>query len=73
MNIPKKAPTKAIKNPGKTVEGYEEIKVMPLSTMVAAFETDATRVFTYRLPTDTLIQLGFTLQCRWSQHESLSR
>lgn len=54
IDIPKKKPGKEFKAPGVTNNGYEEIKLM-IDIMVAAMQVDASRVFTYRMPVDSLL------------------
>ena len=54
IDVPKKTPSKGFKEPQKSLDGYQEIKVM-IDIMVAAMQVDATRVLTYRLPVDSLI------------------
>ena len=49
---PPKAPCP---EPGAGLEGFEEIK-MTYALMVAALQTDSTRVMTYRQPVDTLLK-----------------
>lgn len=68
LDVPKKMPKQKLKEPGAKLTGYEEIKMM-YDLMVAAMEVDATRVFTYRLPTDTLIRsLGATISSHNMSH-----
>lgn len=55
LEVPKAAPSTPIKEPQASLKGYEEIKMM-YDLMVAAMEVDASRVFTYRMPTDSLIK-----------------
>ena len=55
MNAPKARPADPVAEPGKSIAGYEEIKVM-YDLMIAAFQTDATRVFTYRQPVKSLLK-----------------
>ena len=53
MSVPKKkAPLEA---PPSGLKGYDEISVM-YDLMVAAFQTDSTRVITYRQPVNSLLQ-----------------
>lgn len=52
MEKPK--PIAPIAEPAKKVNGYEETKLM-YDLIIAALETDSTRVITYRQPVDTLL------------------
>jgi hypothetical protein len=47
-------PTPPLKEPKPDLAGYEEIKLM-YAIMVAALQTDSTRVLTYRQPVSTLL------------------
>ena len=47
-------PNAPIKEPSKSIQGYEEIKLM-YDLMIAAMQTDSSRVFTYRQPVQTLL------------------
>ena len=47
-------PNAPITEPPKSIEGYEEIKLM-YDLMIAAMQTDSSRVFTYRQPVQTLL------------------
>ena len=51
----KPKPKATIKKPSGNLLGKEEIKIM-YDLMVAAFQTDSTRVITYRLPIQTLLR-----------------
>ena len=53
LNIPRAKPP--IPEPAPSMEGKEEIKLM-YDLIVAAFQTDTTRVATYRQPVDTLLK-----------------
>jgi len=53
LNVPKSRPTVSEPKPG--LAGREEIKVM-YDLIVAALQTDSTRVLTYRQPVGTLLQ-----------------
>jgi hypothetical protein len=55
LTVPKAKPTDPIAEPAKGVSGKDEIRVM-YDLMVAAFQADATRVFTYRQPVDSLLR-----------------
>ncbi|MCM8535975.1 MAG: DUF1552 domain-containing protein [Lentisphaeraceae bacterium] len=50
----KPKPKATVKPPAKTVKGYDEIKLM-YDLMIAALQTDSTRVFTYRQPVQSLL------------------
>jgi hypothetical protein len=47
-------PSTTLREPGPTLEGREEIKLM-YDLLVAALQTDSTRVITYRQPVGTLL------------------
>jgi Protein of unknown function (DUF1552) len=53
LNVPKKKPSNLLEEPKGELLGYEEMKVM-YDIMVAALQTDATRVLTYRQPVSNL-------------------
>jgi hypothetical protein len=53
MDVPK--PKAPMKEPKEGLVGYEEIK-LAYDLMVAALQTDSTRVITYRQPVDTLLK-----------------
>jgi len=68
MEIPKKQPQDPVREPEASLQGYEEIKMI-YDLMIAAMQVDATRVFTYRMPTDTLVQsLGATISSHNMSH-----
>ena len=70
LGIEKKKPQDAVKEPGESLEGYEEIKVM-YDLMLAAMQVDASRVFTYRLPVNSLISsLGASMSAHNMSHYS---
>lgn len=70
LGIEKKVPADPVKEPGESLEGYEEIRVM-YDLMVAAMQVDATRVFTYRMPVNSLISsLGATMTAHSMSHYS---
>ena len=61
LDVPKKLPKDSIEKPVGKIEGYEEVKLMH-DLMIAAMQVDATRVLTYRQPTDSFIaSLGATI------------
>ncbi|MCH1441902.1 MAG: DUF1552 domain-containing protein [Rubripirellula sp.] len=55
LDVPKSRPAALPEEPQGTVAGYEEIKVM-YDLMIAAMQVDATRVFTYRQPVESLLK-----------------
>jgi len=71
LGIEKKKPQQEVREPKPTLEGVEEIRMM-YDLMVAAMEVDATRVFTYRMPCDSMIQsLGATMSAHSMSHFSI--
>ena len=52
LNVPKKKPANPVKEPGESLEGAPAVQAV-YDLMVAAMQVDATRVFTYRLPSDS--------------------
>lgn len=69
LGIEKKKPANAVAEPGE-LEGLEEIRMM-YDIMVAAMQVDATRVFTYRMPANALIEsLGATMSAHSMSHYS---
>ena len=61
LDVPKKFPEKAVKEPKGKIEGFEEVKLM-YDLMLAAMQVDATRVITYRQPVTSFISsLGATI------------
>lgn len=68
LEIPKaKSP---IDEPAPGLKGYEEIEVM-YDLIVAALQTDSTRVLTYRMPGQTFLQsMGITLSAHNVSHYS---
>ena len=55
LDVPKSRPATLPEEPQGAVAGYEEIKVM-YDLMIAAMQVDATRVFTYRQPVESLLK-----------------
>ena len=55
LSVPKAKPADAVHEPKKGAGGKDEIKVM-YDLIVAAFQTDSTRVIGYRLPVDSLLR-----------------
>ena len=68
LEIPKaKSP---IDEPAPGLKGYEEVEVM-YDLIVAALQTDSTRVLTYRMPGQTFLQsMGITLSAHNVSHYS---
>ncbi|MBB3207840.1 hypothetical protein FHS27_003667 [Rhodopirellula rubra] len=52
LNVPKKTPTNPVKEPSESLEGAPAVEAV-YDLMVAAMQVDASRVFTYRLPSDS--------------------
>lgn len=70
LTVDKKQPQKPVKEPKESLEGYEEIRMM-YDLMVAAMQVDSSRVFTYRMPAQALIQsLGATMSAHNMSHFS---
>ncbi|MEO6787387.1 MAG: DUF1552 domain-containing protein, partial [Chthoniobacteraceae bacterium] len=70
IGIEKKKPQNAVKEPGDSLAGYAEMEVM-YDLMLAAMQVDATRVFTYRLPVNSLISsLGASMSAHNMSHYS---
>lgn len=70
LGVPRAQPDKALKEPGNSLNGIEEIRVM-YDLMAAALQVDATRVITYRMPADTLLQsLGASETAHLTSHYS---
>ncbi|WP_037244116.1 DUF1552 domain-containing protein [Rhodopirellula baltica] len=70
LGVEKKRPQDAIREPGESLEGVEEIRMM-YDIMVAAMQVDATRVFTYRMPVNSMISsLGATMSAHSMSHYS---
>lgn len=68
LEIPKRLPQNPVKEPDASLQGYEEVKMM-YDLMIAAMQVDATRVFTYRMPTDSLIKsLGASISSHNMSH-----
>ncbi|MEM6690547.1 MAG: DUF1552 domain-containing protein [Planctomycetota bacterium] len=71
LGIEKERPANAVKEPKESLEGVEEIRAM-YDLMVAAMQVDATRVFTYRMPADSMIaSLGATMSAHSMSHYSV--
>lgn len=70
LDVPKRKPSQPLKEPGEGLEGVEEIKVM-YDLILAAMEVDASRVFSYRQPLDTMIRsMGSTITAHNMSHYS---
>lgn len=70
LGVEKKRPQDAVVEPGESLEGVEEIRMM-YDIMLAAMQVDATRVFTYRMPVNSMIQsLGATMSAHNMSHYS---
>lgn len=70
LTIKKKQPHQPVEEPNESLEGFEEIRMM-YDMMVAAMQVDSTRVFTYRMPAQALIQsLGATMSAHSMSHFS---
>ena len=70
LDVPKKTPQDEIKEPGESLEGYQEMELM-YDLMVAAMQVDASRVFTYRMPVTSLIEsLGASMTAHSMSHYS---
>lgn len=70
LGVPRTQPKRKIKEPSPSLEGKEEIRIM-YDLMTAALEVDATRVITYRMPADTLMQsLGISTPAHLVSHYS---
>lgn len=52
LTVPKKTPGAPVKEPGEGLEGAPAVEAV-YDLMVAAMQVDASRVFTYRLPSDS--------------------
>ena len=70
LGVPRRQPDKALKEPASSLSGIEQIRVM-YDLMAAALQVDATRVITYRMPADDLLQsLGATETAHLTSHYS---
>jgi hypothetical protein len=68
LDVSKVKPKNAPKEPGDSLEGVEEVKIM-YDLMVAAMQVDASRVFTYRQPLNTFIRsMGATITAHNMSH-----
>ena len=55
LTVPKKHPTQNIKEPAPSLEGAPAVEMI-YDLMAAAMQVDASRVFTYRLPSDSFCE-----------------
>jgi len=70
LDVEKKQPDPPLKEPEESLIGYEEMGIMA-DIMVAAMQVDASRVFTYRMPVDTMIaSLGAGISAHTMSHYS---
>ncbi|MDA1166203.1 MAG: DUF1552 domain-containing protein [Planctomycetota bacterium] len=70
LKVDKRQPENPLREPDESLEGINEIRMM-YDLMVAAMQVDSTRVFTYRMPSDSLIQsLGATMTSHSMSHYS---
>jgi hypothetical protein len=68
LGVPKTKPASALQEPAGEVAGHQEIKLM-YDIVVAALQTDATRVVTYRQPVGSLLtSLGFRMSAHTMSH-----
>jgi hypothetical protein len=71
LTVPKVKPAQAITEPGKGLSGEQEVKLM-YDLMIAAFQTDATRVISYRQPVQSLLRSrGFNLDGHNMSHYAM--
>lgn len=70
LGVPRVQPDGTFEEPSGALDGIEEIRVM-YDLMAAALQVDATRVVTYRMPADTLLQsLGASETAHLTSHYS---
>ena len=70
LTVPKVKPTDPVKEPAANVNGRDEIKVT-YDLMVAAMQVDATRVFTYAQPVNSVIRsMNYNLEGHAMSHYS---
>jgi len=66
--VEKKKPQDPIREPAESLEGVEEMRIM-YDLMIAAMQVDASRVFTYRMPGDTMLaSLGASMSAHNMSH-----
>ncbi|WP_145418816.1 DUF1552 domain-containing protein [Planctomycetes bacterium K23_9] len=70
LDVEKKKPTSPVREPAESLAGVQEIRMM-YDLMVAAMQVDASRVFTYRMPVNSMIQSqGATMTAHSMSHYS---
>ncbi|MDB4617555.1 DUF1552 domain-containing protein [Verrucomicrobiales bacterium] len=70
LGVARVQPDRPVKEPGDSLNGIQEIRVM-YDLMAAALQVDATRVISYRMPADTLLQsLGASETAHLTSHYS---
>jgi hypothetical protein len=70
LSVEKRLPANPVDEPKESLEGVEEIRMM-YDLMVAAMQVDATRVFTYRMPVNSMISsLGASMTAHSMSHYS---
>lgn len=70
LGVEKRQPDPAVTAPDESLLGYPEMGVMA-DLMVAAMQVDASRVYTYRMPVDTMIaSLGAGISAHTMSHYS---
>ncbi|MEO0414271.1 MAG: DUF1552 domain-containing protein [Verrucomicrobiota bacterium] len=70
LGVEKKQPTDPVSQPDESLSGFKELGVMA-DLMIAAMQVDASRVFTYRMPVESVIQsLGATMSAHTMSHYS---
>jgi hypothetical protein len=68
LGVPKTKPASPLQEPAGEIAGHQEIKAM-YDIIVAALQTDATRVFTYRQPVGSLLtSLGIRMSAHTMSH-----
>jgi Protein of unknown function (DUF1552) len=68
LGVPKTKPASPLQEPAGEIGGHQEIKAM-YDIIVAAFQTDATRVITYRQPVGSLLtSLGIRMSAHTMSH-----
>ena len=68
LGVPKKVPNPPVKAPEESLEGVNEIRMM-YDLMIAAMQVDASRVFSYRMPVNSMIKsLGAEMSAHSMSH-----
>ncbi|MBK1880024.1 DUF1552 domain-containing protein [Pelagicoccus mobilis] len=68
LGIEKKKPSQPLKEPKESLQGVHEVRMM-YDLMIAAMQVDATRVFTYRMPGDSMLSsLGIAMSAHNMSH-----